>query len=198
MGMRHRRGVGLVAVAVSVAVAATVSAYAAPAASTRGREGSRVLDSTYSCRVRTQHYVDVATSVTLAPVQGMQRPAEVWLDTAGKTSGTKAIPQVYFQAAKISLKVDKSACRASSRRVPLKPGLPLYQTVTPSFFGSINVRCTVTRVLVRLRIEMKGGTPAQALVAIRNDNHKASPVAFLNWSPRKIKGYIGGSCIDTG
>ncbi len=185
--------------AIGVAVAATASAYAAPAASTRRFEGSRVLDGTYSCRVRAQHYFDVGTSVTLPPTpEGFQRPALVWLQTAGKSGVT--LPQVSFQAMEKGITVDKSACRASSRRVPLKPGLPLYETVTPSLYGHIDVRCAkaAKRVLVRLRVEMKGGKPAQALVAIRNDNHKATPVAFFNWSPRRIKGYIGSSCTDTG
>ncbi len=185
--------------AIGVAVAATASAYAAPAALTRGFAASRVLDSSYSCRVRAQDYFNVATSVTLPPTPGgFQRPALVSLDTAGNSNGT-TLPQVWFQAMEKGVKVNKSACRASSRRVPLKPGLPLYETVTPSFYGHINVRCaSAKRVLVRLRVEMKGGLPAQALVAIRNDNHKASPVAFFNWNPRRIKGYIDSSCTDTG
>ncbi len=184
--------------AIGVAIAATASAYAAPAAWTRGFAGSRVLDSTYSCRVRAQHYFNVATSVTLPPTPlGFQRPALVSLDTAGKSGTT--LPQVWFQAMEKGIKVNKSACRASSRRVPLKPGLPLYETVTPSLYGHIDVRCvSAKRVLVRLRVEMNGGKPAQALVAIRDDNPKASPVAFFNWSPLMIKGYIGSSCTDTG
>ena len=182
----------MVAVAVSVAVAATVSAYAASAASTRARGGSQVLDRTYSCQVRAQHYFDFQTSVNLPPTPaGFQRPGQVWLDTAGK-----AVPQFWFRALPNSLKVDGSACRASSRRVTLKPtGLGTGTTVTPSLFGQLNGRCgTTKRVLVHFRITMQSGTPEKALVAIRNGDHKSKPVAFFNWRPLKMTGYLGHSC----
>ena len=187
---------------VGVAIAATASAYAAPATSSRAGATSHYVTGTYACLVRPQRYIDTATSVTLPSVNGLARPAEVWLDTAGrfeKSDKSKALPQVEFEAVKNSLRIDNVGCVRSSRRVPLKPGLPLYETVTTSFYGHIDARCKAAkRVLVRVRIKMNGGTPTQALIAIRTDDAKHRPVEFFNWTPRKIKGYIGSSCTDTG
>jgi hypothetical protein len=72
-----------VAAAVSVIVVAKVGA--APASSTATREGSRILDSTYSCRVRAERYIDLEASVTLPPDQNQPRPAVLQVFTAKKT-----------------------------------------------------------------------------------------------------------------
>jgi hypothetical protein len=39
--------------------------------------------------------------------------------------------------------------------------------------------------------------PVSALVAVRNDNETRRPLEFVNWKPRKIKGYFGKSCVST-
>jgi hypothetical protein len=31
---------------------------------------------------------------------------------------------------------------------------------------------------------------------VRNDNEKHKPVAFYRWSPTKIVGYLGNSCVE--
>jgi hypothetical protein len=38
---------------------------------------------------------------------------------------------------------------------------------------------------------------ASALMAVRNDNRSRRPVEFVNWTPRRIKGYFGQSCVST-
>lgn len=48
------------------------------------------------------------------------------------------------------------------------------------------------------RIALKPAAPALALVAIRDDAKTRRPIAFLNWAPRKIKGYFGKACVSTG
>ena len=183
--------------AIGIALVVTASAFAASATP------ASVLDRTYSCRVRPEHYVDVNTSVTLPPEQGYPRPAQLWLDTVHKTQligGLHAVvAQVRFEAAKNSLSVDKSLCRSSSREVALDPArIPLYATATPDRFGQIDARCaTSKRVLVRFRIRLTAGKPVRALFAIRNDSAKRKPVEFVRWSPTKITGYLGKSCTDT-
>ena len=63
--------------------------------------------------------------------------------------------------------------------------------------GSVNGRCsTARRVLVHLKITMENGKPEKALVALRNDNEKRKPIAFYRWSPSKIVGYLGNSCVE--
>jgi hypothetical protein len=194
--MKRLRGVGVVTVVAAIAVAAAVSAHAAP---------TSVVDRTYSCKVRPQHYVDLNTSVTLPPAQNAQRPANLNLFTVKKTFNSNGftfnLPQVLVQAAKNGLKIDRQTCRPSPRKVPLKPaGLPpRAQTVTPAYLGSIDERCgTAKRVLVHLRLTLSGGVPTAALVAVRNDTQTRRPVEFLNWKPRKIKGYFAKSCVSTG
>jgi hypothetical protein len=188
---------------IALGLVATASAFAA--ASARAGGGSQVLDKTYTCRVRPQHYIDVNTSVSLPPVtSGYPTPAQLWLDTVHKTKPIgnllAVVPQVAFEARKNTLQIDKALCRRSSHRVPLKPaGVPLYETVTPEHGGHINARCGSTkRVLVRFRIKLTAGKPQQALFAVRNDAVKARPLEFVKWSSTKITGYLGNSCTDTG
>lgn len=208
--MRQHRGIRIASASAAVAVVALTGAYSARASASQ-RQGSQVLDSTYSCQVQAQHYIDVNASVSLAAAQGMPRPAQVWLDTAGKTKQVtnsagityqQAQPQVWFQAVKNSLIVDRQACSRSSRAVPLEPaGLTSDGTLTPTFRGSDVARCAVPRhtkrVLVHVRITVKNATPQQALVAIRNDDAKHRPVEFIRWSPRKVTAYLANSCTSS-
>ena len=186
-----------------LALVATASAYAATSALAGG--GSRVVDRTYSCRVRPQHYIDVNTNVALPPdASGHATPAQVWLDTVHKTTPMGGllvvVPQVQFESARSSLRVDKALCRRSSARIALRPaGLPLYETVTPQHTGHVNARCgTPKRVLVRFRVTLTAGKPVRALFAVRQDAAKKRPVEFVRWSPGKVTAYLGNSCTDTG
>jgi hypothetical protein len=205
--MRHpgRVGVKTIAAAVALAAVATAGPYAAPAISARAGGVTRVVDRTYLCRVRPEHYVDVNASVALPPdSSGHPILAQLWLDTVHKTApvgGLMAVvPQVEFEGRKNSLQVDTSLCHPSSRRVALKHvGLPLYETATPHVFGHVDERCvTAKRVLVRFRIEMKHGAPQQALFTVRDGDAKSRPVEFINWRPRKITTYVGEHCTDMG
>jgi hypothetical protein len=181
---------------VTVTVAASVGV--APASSTQ------IVNSTYSCTVRPAHYIDLETSVTLPPDNGQPRPGQVRVTTVKKgiqrNGLTFYVPQVIFEEKKNSLEVDRGACRRSSRRVPLKTaGLPTPgETATPTHTGSINGRCsTAKRVLVHLKLTLQNGKPEKALVAVRNDDRKSKPIVFYRWSPSKIVGYLGNSCVET-
>jgi hypothetical protein len=193
-----RRGVGVVVILVAVTVTVVANVGAAPASSTR------VVDRTYSCKVRPAHYIDLETSVTLPPENGQPRPGQVRVTTVKKgiqrNGITFYVPQVFFEEKKDSLDVDGSACRRSSRRVPLKTtGLPTPgETATPTHTGSVNGRCSTTkRVLVHLKLTMQNGKPEKALLAVHNDNEKSKPIAFYRWSPSKIVGYLGNTCVET-
>jgi hypothetical protein len=178
--------------------------FAAAGASAWPGRASQVIDRTYSCGVRAERYIDVNSNVTIpsSVTTTYTEQAQVWLDTAHKTApvgGIQAVvPQVRFEATKNSLSVDRALCRPSSHHLALKPaGLPLYETVTRTHLGQIDVRCVAAkRVLVRFRITLTGGKPAHALVALRNDAGKGKPIEFLRWSPRRITGYLGRSCTD--
>jgi hypothetical protein len=196
--MQLRRGVGVAIVAAAVTVAAAASVSAAPASS------KQVVDRTYSCKVRPARYIDLESSVTLPPENGQPRPGQVRVTTVKKgiqrNGITFYVPQVFFEEKKDSLDVDRSACRRSSRRVPLKTtGLPTPgETATPTHTGSVNGRCSTTkRVLVHLKVTMQNGKPEKALLAVRNDSEKSKPVAFYRWSPSKIVAYLGKTCVET-
>jgi hypothetical protein len=183
----------IVIVAAAAAVALGATAYAAPASATQARAGAQVVDKTYSCRVWRQHPFYFGTQVRLpATASGGAQPG-----LASVTTANNHAFQVVFKDVKNSLRVDKSVCRPSSRRVPLKPaGLTLNQTVTTHFAGHLNGNCPthVKRVLVHFRVTMTNGTPERALFAVRKGDAKAKPLAFFKWSPDKITGYLAKSC----
>lgn len=203
--MQYLRGVGIVGAFAAFAVTAAVSAHAATTGPSRASGGSNIVDGSYSCRVRAQRYVDLDTSVTLPPAQKQPRPATLSLFTTDKTIKRNGldfnVPQLFFQGAKGSLEIDRSTCVRSSRRTALAPtGLPAgAQTVTPNYLGSLDERCgTAKRVLLHFRITTQSGIPVQALVAVRNDTKSRRAVEFVNWKPRKIKGYFGKNCVSNG
>jgi hypothetical protein len=183
----------IVIVAAATAVAVGATAYAAPASATQPRAGAQVVDKTFSCRVWRQHPFYFGTQVRLpATASGGAQPG-----LASVTTANDHAFQVVFKDVKNSLKVDKSVCRPSSRRVALKPaGLTLFQTVTTHFVGHLNGNCPtrVERVLVHFRITMTAGTPERALFAVRKGDARGRPLAFFKWSPDKITGYLANSC----
>ena len=195
--MEPARGRVLIATA-AVAVFATVSAYAATP--TRARVGTQVVDKTYSCRVARKHPVLLSAAVRSASAE-KPRPAVATVTTVRKVvsrSGQQQVAtQLGFEDVKNSLKVDKSVCSPSSRRIALKPaGLSLDQTMTQNFAGFMSVGCPAraNRVLVRLRISLKGGAPQQARLIVRQEGAKRRSLAFLNWSPRRITDYLANDC----
>jgi hypothetical protein len=177
----------------AAAVAATGSAFAAPAGATRAHAGAQVVDKTYSCLTKPRRLFFVGAQVRLPP--GGQVPAGPAMATV--TTADDHRFQIVFKDVKDSLKVDKSICRPSSRRLPLKPaGLALDQTVSRDFVGHITGKCPVRtkRVLVHFRVSTTAGTPTHALLAVRKDSAKGKPLAFFKWSPRKISDYLAESC----
>lgn len=194
-GMQKRFAVLLVALTAGIAASAAAGA---------GATSPNVVDATYSCRVQASqsvHFADLDVAVTYPPLNGLHRPAHVSVTTEPKTierNGIKfLVPQVYFEHVRNSLKVDRSNCRNSGKKPALAhAGLGGAQTATPNKLGEFEDRCvTNKRVLVRYRITMSNGTPAQALVAIRNDDAKSRPIAFFRWTPRKITGYLSKHCV---
>lgn len=199
--MHPRRGIwiaGLLSAALGAAAAGAHAGFAAPARTTTG---VTTIDATYSCHVRHQHFVDLGASVTLPPANNKPQPGVLVLTTGVKTvtrnGVTITVSQVGLSAAKNSLKIDKASCPRVKRQIPLKPkGLPTPPiTVTPTLFGHDSEQCgTAARVLVRLRLTSTNHVPSRALLAIRNDNARRRPIAFYDWSPRKISVYPGKSC----
>jgi hypothetical protein len=201
--MRRTRGLVIVGLLAASFGAAAIGVNASPAASNRASARSSTIDSTYSCGVRRQHYVDINAGVSFTPANSQHQPGFLVLTTVVKTikkNGTvENISQVSLQSVKDSLRIDKSTCHRVTKQISLKPkGLPGgAETATPSFREYVNARCktAVRKVLVRLQVTIKNGTPTHAKLAIRNENAKNKPVALYSWSARKISAYLG-NCVD--
>ena len=202
--MRGRRGIWIAGLLVAALGAAAVGVHASAAAPTRGTTPASTIDKTYSCRVRHQHFISLATTVTLPPVDNQPQPGGLFLTTVTKTrkvnNAVETLTQMSLSASKNSLRIDTSTCSRVKQQIPLKQrGLSGPITVTPTLFGHDNEQCgTAGRVLVRLRVISTNHTPSQALLAIRNDNAKHRRIAFYKWAPRKVNVYIGKTCRALG
>lgn len=201
--MRRRQGIWLVGLlAAALGASAAVGVHESSAAQARTTVGASTIDATYSCPVSSQHYVDFSANATLPPAQSKPRPGGLFLTTGVRTTRkngvTTAVAQAALQAVRNSLRIDKRSCRRVAHQIPLKPtGLGQPEKATPTFRGYINQRCTTApRVLFRLKVELTAGTPTHALLAVRNDNAKSRPIAFYNWTARKVYAYTGASCVD--
>jgi hypothetical protein len=202
---RHRLVAGVVAATAAAVAAAAV--YAAPVIFS-ATSGSAGIDRTYSCRVQVRGgapAVDVGAEVSVFKPASLNPtgkpgvvPGSAGVTTARKNVGNVFVPQVSFRAVKNSFTVDRTLCRRSSRHVALQPaGLASNGTATPDFEGGFYDRCvSARRVLVRVRLSLQDGVPARALLAVRNDDVKSRPIAFVRWSPSRVTSYLAASCTS--
>jgi hypothetical protein len=196
--MNRRKGIWVVGLLAAAFGAAAVGAHASLAAPTLPANTS---DATYSCRVQSQHVINLYASTTQPPVKNKPQPGVLVLTTGVKTvthgDTTTTVSQVGVEAVKNGLKIDKSSCRRVKQQIPLKPkGLPSPPTtVTPTVRGFDAENCGTTgRVLVRLKLKTTNHTPSHALLAIRDVGAKSRAVVFYNWSPSKVNVFLSGSC----
>jgi hypothetical protein len=203
--MRARHGIWIVGVLAAALGAAALSVHASSAASARATALTSTIDKTYSCPVRRQHFVEIFATVTYPPVNNQPQPGVLALTTVVKTinhNGTQeTLSQLSLQARKNSLRIDQSSCRRVKQQIPLTRkglrGTPL--VATPNRVGNDNVQCgTKGRVLFRLRLKLKNGKPIHALLAIRNEKANHRPIAFYDWTARKVSAYTANSCVSTG
>lgn len=158
------------------------------------------MDITYSCAVSHDRLANLYASVTLSP----KHPGGLSMTTGVKmqiSNGTMTMEsQLGLQAGTKKLTLDKKNCHRAAR-IPLKPkGFKGGSfTVTPGSRGYDSERCdTSARVVFRLRLTMRNGTPSHAIVVVRNDNAKSKPIVFYDWTPSKFREYIGPSCTTVG
>lgn len=199
--MRSQHRIWLLAVLPAALVAAAVGAHASSAASSRASIVASTIDKTYSCRVRSQHFVDLSTAVTLPPVDNQAQPGGLFVVTGARTivknGTTSTVTQVGLQARKNSFRVDTKSCHSVKKQIPLKPkGLATPAiTVTPTLHGYDSEQCaSKAHVLVRVRVTMKDNTPVHVLLAVRNDDAKSRPIAFYNWNAHKVTFNISYAC----
>jgi hypothetical protein len=201
--MRGRCGTWIVGLLAAALGAAAVGVHASSAAPTRAAADASTFDKTFSCRVRRQHFVNLAASSNVPSSNGQrQSPGGLFLTTVQKThqenGATVTLTQVSLSARKNSLRIDTHVCNRVKHQIPLRPkGLPGPPfTLTPHHQGFDNEFCdTAARVLVRLQFKTTNGVPSHALFAVRNDNTKRRPIAFYNWSPDKVSVYTANNCV---
>ena len=193
-----------VSAALGVIAVAAVAATAVLAATAVSGAVPRVADETLSCaiQVRTSaHALDVSavTENTNPAARTSAAYFDVYTFTKKATSNPSSpfVPQVEFGSVLDSLKIDRSLCRPSHRSVALRPsGLTPNGTVTPTFQGGFEQRCiTAARALIRFRLSEVGGVPTRAQVAIRDDNAKETPIAYVVWTPKRISYSLEDNCL---
>ena len=198
---RWRRMSAVLGVIAAAAVAATAVLASTVAHSS---VSTRVVDQTLSCAVQLRtsaHALDVSaeTENTDPAARTSAAYLDVYTFTKKATSNLSSpfVPQVEFGSVLDSLKVDRSLCRPSHRSVALRPsGLTPNGTVTPTFQGGFEQRCiTAARALIRLRLSEVGGVPTRAQVAIRDDNAKETPIAYVVWGPKRISYSLEDNCV---
>ena len=199
--MHRRRGIWIFGLLAAALAAAAIGVHTSSAAPSGGTGGAATLDKTYSCPVSSERYVDLYASVTRPPLNNRPQPGGLNVNTGVNTSTnggtTVSVSQVSLAATKNSLRIDTSFCRRVKQQIPLKPkGLPSPPTTfTKHGFGQIGAQCgSTSRVLIRLQLRSANHTPSHALLAIRNQNAKGRPLAFINWSPRKVSVYTARTC----
>jgi hypothetical protein len=193
--MSRRRGIWIVGLLAAALGAGAVVVHASSAAPTLP---ASTIDTTYSCRVQSQHFVSLYAGVNMT-VDSKQQPGGVFLNTGvhvlKQGSTTTSVNQLGVEAIKHGYKIDKKYCRQVKQQIPLKskglPGPPT--TVTPTHAGNDSENCnTTSRVLFHVRVKLTNQKPSHALLAVRNTNGK--PVAFYNWSPKKVTIYTSLAC----
>lgn len=187
-----------------VIAAAAVAATAVLAATVAHGSVPRIVDQTLSCAVQLRtsaHALDVSADTENTDPAARTSAAyfDVYTFTKKATSNPSSpfVPQVEFGSVLDSLKIDRSLCRPSHRSVALRPsGLTPNGTVTPTFQGGFEQRCiTAARALIRFRLSEVGGVPTRAQVAIRDDNAKGTPIAYVVWAPKRISYSLEDNCV---
>lgn len=204
LGSMRRRRLWLVGLLPAALGAAVVGVHSSSAAPSRPAAGSSTTDVTYSCRVRSERFVDLYASITIPPINNKPQPGLLVLTTGAKVvtrnGATVTVSQVGLSANKNSLRIDKQSCPRVKQRIRLsRKGLPgPTATATPSFPRDDSEECnTAARVLVRLRLETTDGAPTHVLLAVRNENARHKPIAFYDWSPRTFRAYTSRRCTPS-
>lgn len=168
---------------------------------TSQRTGANVVEGTLSCATQLRagdQTMRVWTQVTL-PARGSSPggPGSVAILTVDKMIARQIVPALAVGAASTEVSIDRSVCRRARGNVPLSAaGLPSNGVLTPSFLGGLRQICKVPtpRVLMRYRVVIGRAGATHAQVAIRADNRRMTPIAFLDWRPTRIATFLSARC----
>lgn len=193
--------ISLAAVAASAVAAAAVLAGVAARA---GAGPTVVIDRTISCRVAPTHAVYLSAWVTrqnpYEPPPGQVAPGLVGVTTwprVNPSNRNDLVAQFAFNAAESDVHVDSMQCGRTRSTVRFGPArLSPNGTDTRTFVGGIDQVCTGSpRVLIHYRIVETSGLPRTAQVGIRDDSARATPLAYVEWSPKRVTTFTNGNCV---
>lgn len=182
----------VVVASVSVALKAPASRSAVEA------EVTSTLDRTYSCLAKSRAGVPLV--IISAYVSSARGPGYFGMYTTADTSpGDNDVTYLEFTADRRGFRVDPSGCRRSTRVVPLSArGIPSNGVLTSDFVGGFDADCKATtgRVDVRVRLTLSDGKPSKALVAVRNQGLRRTPLAFISWTGKREATFLSARCAS--
>jgi hypothetical protein len=203
---RRWRLTSMAAAAVAISAVAAASVLAAQARHSSATGKTTVVDRTISCQVAPTHAVYVAASVDIHASPDHNNPARFFPALVGVTTWPRyATPndtrsailgQFSINSAEKGITVDPLRCRTSRQSVPLRPaGLPSNGTDTAHFLGGTYRVCAgAGRVFVHYRVTEVGGVPQKAQVAARNDDRRTTPLAYIDWTPKRVTTFTPAVC----
>jgi hypothetical protein len=204
---RRWRLTAIAAAAVAISVVAAASVLGAQTLRSSATGKTTVVDRTIACRVAPTHAVYVSGSVDIHASADHNNPARFYPGVASVTTWPRyATPndprsailgQFTLNGSEKGITVDPLRCRTSRNSVALLPaGLPSNGTDTASFLGGIQRVCDgAGRVLVHYRVTEVDGVPQQAHVAVRDDNRRAKPLAYIDWTTKRVTTYTPAACL---
>jgi hypothetical protein len=204
---RRWRLTSMAAAAVAISAVAAASVLAAQTRHSSATGKTTVVDRTISCQVAPTHAVYVAASVDIHASPDHNNPARFFPALVGVTTWPRyATPndprsailgQLALNGSEKGITVDPLRCRTSRNSVALLPaGLPSNGTDTASFLGGVQRVCDgAGRVLVHYRVTEVDGVPQQAHVAVRDDDRRAKPLAYIDWTTKRVTTYTPAACL---
>jgi hypothetical protein len=183
--------------AVASALVALVAVGSAAAVLTRPQSAAaRVVEATVSCAAQPRAGLHKITVNGGVAVPG-RYPGDVSLWSVEKQAAGKIVSQIEFASTLDSVIVDRAVCKPSRAVVPLVPaGLPSNGVITPTFLGTFQDYCTLgsARVLVHYRVTLGPNGAVAGKLAIRADDKRHTPIAYIDWRPAKMPSFLSSRC----
>jgi hypothetical protein len=161
---------------------------------------AKPLDRTLSCPVPEQGGVNVlnlTAHVKAPPMRFRSKmvptPA-IALIVAGNPSTTQ-LQYVGVSSLRDGYYFDQTVCKTAAAIPLARAGLPLAGVYRGTNGSGIDRECWLaTVVAVRLHVTLgRSGAPVAAQIALRS-GAKLRPVAYLDWTPNRIRAYVSPSC----
>ena len=190
----------LVAIAATAAAVAAVSAAGAIAFGTGSSAGARTVDLSRVCSVPIQGGIPVAWVTAHAKVARFNNGKTIHYAAFGGFGTQSGVNLGGVASVKEGVGISGPEWCKPTAPMPLKPsGLKLYDTYTTDELSpgidDFGVKCFVgAKVRVHLRALVgSNGVPSSAKLALWTGQKKLRPVAYIDWTPTKVKLYLSNN-----